>query len=380
MDINSNMMRRVRVSSHALLVVALLLLCVIHHGAAFQQPRPVRTGGKLQGASKPLPISKQYALFSTSTNNDESSSDSPLPKPSNTLLQSGYRATAIIYTVVATKGLMASGITPASCFTITGPLLAACMAYRLSKATPHQQLASLPNQRMSTALGLFGTIGVVMAWLVRQWNRPFWYLWLQVSVLASVCGWNGLAGKSVHSGDEKQSTTEILFNNLGNQVTTAGKTLLGSFPSNLQSLIYRLATWLSGSLLVHAIITLFQAGQQGLPTPYVALALSQLGRMLLTTTTCLTLHEAADRGNLHGIANIQRNALLAYSWAAMSVYFSTSGVRRPLVVLTGVLSTFSALFAGIGILVRRQKIRYHDQTLDQPFSEKLSDDFPGVEE
>ena len=257
-------------------------------------------------------------------NDDDDVKDENRQSTNKDLLHAGYRATAVSYVLASGWALAKSGVNAASCYTISGPLMAATLSYIIlsnsgaaaSQTKNYRLLASTTYKRLNLLLTQYGALGLILAGLVRQPTKVFWYVWAALSFFTMI---NALEGYAYGvRGWNLEGDLALVPKDLVQQVKDTAKSIF-SIPSNLQSAEYWLCTVAVGSLAVSNLVEMIRlVVSRASPMTAVARLLSHHGRLVLLTGTSLMLQDAAERGRLQGTTFIQLNFLSAFVFGAMA--------------------------------------------------------------
>lgn len=253
-------------------------------------------------------------------------------------LSATYKASSIAYGLYALHNLRAQTSLPYACLLASGHMLAAGLAYVLSKATANDQLFLFTSKRYNLALLEYGVCQLAVVALAGQ--IPGGNLFLLGPSLATISSIQGYAlgvrgwyyqkpvGAIVE--DVKKSTSQTMSS-------------LVKVPKNIQSCVYLGATLLLATMkfVKFKEICEILLAKSDIRTSLLV-PLARFGRLALFTGVVYSLKDAADRGFLNSSNLIQLNVLSSASFAALASYAGTS-------TRVGGLAAFFSIFCALSV-------------------------------
>jgi len=219
----------------------------------------------------------------------------------------------------------------------TGPFVAAGVAHILKDAATNNRLSSDTYKRLNLVLveaALVSGIGTILMGL-----NPLEPIVAFIALVNSIKGYGyGLKGWELG----KACAKEDIVNGLKSSIKSMAK-----IPNNIKSAGYWLATLTVGSmklLKMNEIVQMLFSGSKGV---VIGTRLYRLSKLILLTTVCFTLKDAADRNRLEGTTFIELNYLLSFTFATMAAYIYKAS--NSITILTGAIAFFSASSAFNGI-------------------------------
>jgi len=282
----------------------------------------------------------------------------------------GYRSVALSYAASSGLALRRYGVTPSSCYTVAGPLLAAGVAHVLSGAAQNNRLGSNTYKRLNIVLAKYAAIGMICAALARK-MCSFWTALSFVAMVNSIKGFGyGVKGWKLEGG------MKAIKDDLRSETKSVAKSVL-SVPPNLQSTVYLAATCTVLALNINELFEIAKLLSVGSDAVKILPRLSYCARFLLLAGTSFTLKDAADRGRLEGSTFIELNFLSSLVFGTFAAYLrSAAGIMTGLARVTTFFSAMTFIFGGMGWRYKKKKEKYHDRTLMDERAERLTDDFP----
>ena len=282
-----------------------------------------------------MPRLRFPSLSLSATNSKDNNSTDKLSKTTKTRkrrILNGYRFIAASYVVAIGALLKKAGLNsrrlPFVAYNVADPLMAAGMTRILARATIQDKLPTSTNKRLNLGLAFYGIINLFLVVLTVQFTNPIWWYCVLVALGTFATSMKGY-GYGVKGWILQDHTTMLVRNDINKGIQYNIKALT-SVPSNLQSLIYLVATitLTTLSLLKLAdtlrLVVSYFTGTVAVPLQH----LSQLGKSWLLTIASLTLKTGADHGRLENSTMIQLNYLMAYSFGTMAGTYDHRKVVR----------------------------------------------------
>jgi hypothetical protein len=189
----------------------------------------------------------------------------------------------------------------------TGAILTAGLAYVLRDAAVNDRLTSDTYKRLNLALGtsaLLSTVGTVL-----MQGATIQLLLGFIAVVNSIKGYGyGLKGWELKSACAK----EDFANGFKTSLATMAKV------PNLNSLAYLAATLTTTSLTAIKISEVIELILGNSKKFLIGSRVYRVSKLLLMSTICFTLKDAADRDRLKGTTFIELNYMISFTFATMA--------------------------------------------------------------